>query len=156
MRLEYFQMLDRVVALDVVERSVRAIGTVPETSTVFEGHFPGYPLMPGALLIECMAQTGGWLVMALGGFSAMPFLAGVKEAKFRTAVFPGDELEFEGRVVHEGSGYAIGECNGLRQGKAVCSARITYRTLAFPSPEFRKALFERAEGLDVPVKELSK
>ena len=156
MRLEYFQMLDRIVALDVAERSVRSICTVPKTSTVFEGHFPGYPLMPGALLIECMAQTGGWLVMALGGFSAMPFLAGVKEAKFRTAVFPGDELEFEGRMVHEGSGYAIGECNGLRQGKAICSARITYRMLAFPSPEFRKALFERAEGLDVPVKELAK
>jgi 3-hydroxyacyl-[acyl-carrier-protein] dehydratase len=156
MRLEYFQMLDRILALDIAQRSVRSTCTVPKDSTVFEGHFPGYPLMPGALLIECMAQTTGWLVMALGGFTAMPFLAGVKEAKFRTAVFPGDELEFEGAVVHEGSGYAIGECKGARQGKTVCSARITFRILAFPSPEFRLALFERAEGLEVPVKELSK
>jgi 3-hydroxyacyl-[acyl-carrier-protein] dehydratase len=103
-----------------------------------------------------MAQTTGWLVMARDGFTGMPFMAGVKEAKFRTAVFPGDELEFEGRMVHEGSGYAIGACKGLRQGKVVCEAQITYRVLPFPSPEFRKALFEWAERLDVPVKELSK
>ena len=153
MRLEYFQMLDRVVALDVAARTVRSVGTVPKNSPVFEGHFPGYPLMPGALLIECMAQTGGWLVMALGGFTAMPFLAGVKEAKFRTAVFPEDELEFAGEVLHEGSGYTICECRGSRQGKLVCSARVTYRILAFPSPEFREALFAWAERIDVPVRE---
>jgi len=156
MRLEYFQMIDRVVALDAAERSVRAVCTVPNNSTVFEGHFPNYPLMPGALLLECMAQTTGWLVMARAGFAAMPFLAGVREAKFRAAVFPGDELEFEGSVVHEGSGYTVGECKGLRQKKVVCSAQITYRILPFPSPEFREALFERATELDVPVKELSK
>jgi 3-hydroxyacyl-[acyl-carrier-protein] dehydratase len=156
MRLEYFQMIDRIIALDVAERSIRSIGTVPKSSTIFEGHFPDYPLMPGALLLECMAQTSGWLVMARGGFTAMPFMAGAKEAKFRAAVFPGDELEFEGRVVHEGSGYTIGECKGLRQSKVVCSAQITYRILPFPSPNFRKALFELAERLDVPVKELSK
>ncbi len=156
MRLEYFQMLDRVVAVDVGGRVARAVCTVPLKSTVFEGHFPGYPLMPGVLLIECMAQTTGWLVMARTGFSAMPFLAAVKEAKFRTAIFPGDPLEFEGHVLHEGSGYTVGECKGLRQKRVICSAQITYRVLPFPNPEFRKALFELAERLDVPVAELSK
>ena len=73
MRLEYFQLIDRIVALDLAERVVRSVGTVPKNSTVFEGHFPGYPLMPGALLIECMAQTTGWLASALDGFWAMPF-----------------------------------------------------------------------------------
>jgi 3-hydroxyacyl-[acyl-carrier-protein] dehydratase len=156
MRFEYFQLIDRIVALDVAERSVRSVCTIPKTSTIFEGHFPNYPLMPGALLLECMAQTAGWLVMARGGFSAMPFMAGVRDAKFRTAVFPGDELEFVGGIAHEGSGYTIGECKGLRQGKPVCTAQITYRLLPFPNPQFRKALFEWAERLDVPVKELSK
>jgi 3-hydroxyacyl-[acyl-carrier-protein] dehydratase len=156
MRFEYFQMIDRIVALDVEARMVRSVCTVPKTSTIFEGHFPGYPLMPGALLIECMAQTTGWLVMARHGFDAMPFMAGVKEAKFRAAVLPGDELEFAGGIAHEGSGYTIGECKGFRQGKLVCAAHITYRVLPFPNPEFRKALFEWAERLDVPVKELTK
>jgi 3-hydroxyacyl-[acyl-carrier-protein] dehydratase len=156
MRFEYFQMIDRIVALDVAERAVRSISLVPKKTTIFEGHFPGYPLMPGALLIECMAQTVGWLVMALCGFQAMAFMAGVTEAKFRAAVFPGDELEFKGGIVHEGSGYAIGECTGIRQGKIVCSSQITYRTLSFPNPEFRQAMFEWAERIGVPMKELSK
>src|ERR1700683_5326277 len=120
MRFEYFQMIDRVVALDVAGRLIRCHCAVPQQSTSFEGHFPTYPLMPGALLIECMAQTTGWLVMALNGFTALPFLVGVKEAKFRTPVLPGDELEFEGKVLHEGSGFAVGACKGRRQGKSVC------------------------------------
>ena len=85
MRLEYFQMIDRFVAVDVGGRVARAICTVPLKSTVFEGHFPGYPLMPGVLLIECMAQTTGWLVSALTGFTGLPALAGVKEGKIRNA-----------------------------------------------------------------------
>ena len=156
MRLEYFQMIDRIVALDVEARSVRSACSVPQQSTIFEGHFPTYPLMPGVLLIECMAQTTGWLVMALSGFTAMPFLIGVRDAKFRTAVFPGDELEFEGSIVHEGSGFTVGECKGRRQGKAVCEAQITYRVMAFPSPEFRQAILQWAEQIGVPVKEFIK
>ena len=127
MRLEYFQMIDRFVEVNIGERRTRSICTVPKESTVFEGHFPGYPLMPGVLLIECMAQTTGWLVSALTGFTGLPALAGVKEGKIRAAVFPGDELEFEGKVVHEGSGYAIGESKGWCKGAPVCDATLTYR-----------------------------
>jgi 3-hydroxyacyl-[acyl-carrier-protein] dehydratase len=156
MRFEYFQMIDRIVALDVDGRSVRSVCRVPEKSTIFEGHFPNYPLMPGALLLECMAQTTGWLVMAMARFTAMPFLMGVKEAKFRTAVFPGDELEFEGSVVHEGSGFTVGECKGRRQGKAICEAQITYRVMPFASPEFREAIVRWAESIEVPIQELIK
>jgi 3-hydroxyacyl-[acyl-carrier-protein] dehydratase len=156
MRFEYFQMIDRVVALDVDGRTVRSICKVPLQSTIFEGHFPNYPLMPGALLLECMAQTTGWLAMAIAGFGAMPFLMGIKEAKFRTAVYPGDELEFEGHIVHEGSGFTVAECRGQRQGKSICEAQITYRVMSFPSPEFRQAIVEWAERIEVPVKELSK
>ena len=156
MRFEYFQMIDRIVALDVEGRTVKSVCKVPQQSTIFEGHFPNYPLMPGALLLECMAQTTGWLAMAICGFSAMPFLMGVDEAKFRTAVYPGDELEFEGHIVHEGSGFTIAECKGLRHGKAVCEAQIKYRVMPFPSPEFRQAIVQWAESIEVPVKELIK
>ena len=89
MRFEYFQMIDRIAALDLGERSIRALCNVPQESPIFEGHFPGYPLMPGVLQIECMAQTCGWLVSALNKFAAMPFLIAVKEAKFRSPVLPG-------------------------------------------------------------------
>jgi 3-hydroxyacyl-[acyl-carrier-protein] dehydratase len=155
MRFEYFQMIDRIAALDVGERTVRSVCIVPKQSTIFEGHFPGYPLMPGVLQIECMAQTCGWLVTAINRFTAMPFLIGVKEAKFRSPVLPGDELEVEGKIVHEGSGFTVGECKGRRQGKTICEAQITYRVMPFPNPEFRKAMIEWAERIDVPVKALA-
>jgi 3-hydroxyacyl-[acyl-carrier-protein] dehydratase len=156
MRFEYFQMVDRIAALDVGGRTVRSVCIVPRESTIFEGHFPTYPLMPGVLLLECMAQTCGWLVTAINGFTAMPFLIAAKEAKFRATVHPGDELEFEGKMVHEGSGFAVAECKGRRAGKAVCEAQITYRVMAFPNPEFRQALMEWAERIELPVKELAK
>jgi 3-hydroxyacyl-[acyl-carrier-protein] dehydratase len=155
MRFEYFQMIDRIAALDVGERTVRSVCIVPKQSTIFEGHFPGYPLMPGVLQIECMAQTCGWLVTAVNRFTAMPFLIGVKEAKFRSPVLPGDELEVEGKIVHEGSGFTVGECKGRRQGRTICEAQITYRVMPFPNPEFRKAMIEWAERIDLPVEALA-
>jgi 3-hydroxyacyl-[acyl-carrier-protein] dehydratase len=156
MRLEYFQMIDRFVDVNVGERQIRSVCTVPLQSTVFEGHFPGFPLMPGVLLIECMAQTTGWLVSAVTGFTGLPALAGVKEGKIRTAVFPGDELEFEGRIVHEGSGYTIGESTGWCKGEVVCDARLTYRLIPYPSPEFRKTMWDWADRLNFPLKEFVK
>jgi 3-hydroxyacyl-[acyl-carrier-protein] dehydratase len=153
MRFEYFQMIDRIVAVDVAARRVRATCQVPLESTIFEGHFPGYPLMPGALLVECMAQTVGWLVLALGKFTGMPFMVGVKEAKFRTPVLPGETIDFEGEVIHEGSGFAVGACKGLRQGSVVCNGQITYRIQPFPNAEFRESLNRWAERIEFPIRE---
>src|SRR5205085_2879059 len=107
MRLEYFLLLDRIVDLNLGDRTIRTQATVPTTSTIFEGHFPGYPLMPGVLLIETMAQTSGWLIIALTKFTRMPFFAAVKEAKLRSFVMPGSVLEIQAEILHEGSGFAM-------------------------------------------------
>ena len=119
MRLEYFQLIDRVVDINLTERRISCEATVPSVSTVFEGHFPGFPLMPGVLLIEAMAQTSGWLVIALTKFERMPFLASVKEAKLRRFVDPGQTLDLTATVAHEGSGYAVRE---RRDGEGVMLA----------------------------------
>ncbi len=104
MRLEYFFLIDRIVELDLDNQTIRSEAIVPTTSTIFEGHFPGYPLMPGVLLIETMAQTSGWLLIALRKFTRMPFFAAVKEAKLRTFVKPGEALSVTAKVLHDGSG----------------------------------------------------
>jgi 3-hydroxyacyl-[acyl-carrier-protein] dehydratase len=153
MRLEYFQMIDRFVEVDADGRLIRAQCSVPEKSTIFEGHFPGFPLMPGVLLIECMAQTTGWLVSALTGFTGLPVLAGVKEGKIRSAVYPGDVLEIEGKVIHEGSGYAIGDAKGRCKGEVVCDGRLTYRIIPYPSPAIRETIQDWADRLNFPLKE---
>ena len=153
MRVEYFQMIDRIAALDGGARTVRSVCSVPKESTIFEGHFPGYALMPGVLQIECMAQTCGWLVIAINRFAAMPFLIGVKDAKFRSPVLPGDELEFEGKIIHEGSGFTVGKAAGRRKGRAICEAQITYRVMPFPNAELRRAMVQWAESIQLRVKD---
>src|ERR1700720_1585716 len=107
MQLEYFQLIDRILDLNVEEKTITVEAQVPQHNTIFEGHFPGYPIMPGVLLIESMAQTSGWLLLALMKFERMPFLGAVKEAKMRGFVSPGELLKIEASVVHEGSGFAI-------------------------------------------------
>src|SRR4029453_11437454 len=107
MRLEYFQMVDRILALSIEQGHVRAAATVPTESPIFEGHFPDHPIMPGVLLIECMAQTAGWILLAKTRFDRMPFLAALKDAKLREFVLPGTELEIEGPILQEGSGFAM-------------------------------------------------
>ena len=155
MRLEYFQLVTRFTGLEANKRRIRSVCEVPLKSTVFEGHFPGYPLMPGVMLIECMAQTCGWLVSGVTGFVGLPVLAGVKDAKIRAAVFPGDTLEFEGWIVHEGSGYVIGEGKGTSKGQPICNAQLTYRIVPYPSPEFRSKLREWAAQVQFPLEEFT-
>src|SRR5579872_3111082 len=133
MRLEYFQMVDRIAELDPEARTVRAHCVVPDSSPVFEGHFPGHPLLPGVLMIETMAQTGGWLVMAVLRFSRMPFLTQVREAKMRSFVLPGQRLETAAKLVHDGSGYAVVEGTIASEGKKVAEAEIRYRVVPFPN-----------------------
>ena len=150
MRLEFFQMVDRIAALDTEAQTVRAECVVPDSSPVFEGHFPGYPLLPGVLMIETMAQTGGWLVLAVLRFQRMPFLAQVKEAKLRAFVVPGQTLLAEARLLHDGSGYAVVKGSISSAGKKVADAEITYRVAPFPNDTLRAEMLETARRVAVP------
>ena len=149
MRLEYFQMVDRVVALDPAGGTVRADCRVPEASPVFEGHFPGHPLLPGVLMIEILAQTGGWLLLARARFERMVFLAQVREAKLRAFVAPGRALVASARLVHDGSGYAVMEGRLEADGKPVADAELTFRIVPFPTPELRGQMLEAARRVGV-------
>jgi 3-hydroxyacyl-[acyl-carrier-protein] dehydratase len=155
MRLEYFQLVDRIVDLDLVNRTIRVEAAVPRESTIFEGHFPGHPLMPGVLLIEAMAQTAGWLVIGLNGFQRMPFLAAVKEAKLRAFVGPGTNLEISAELIHDGSGYAVAKAAIKVAGKPTCDAELTLRVMPFPGEGFRSTMEQTAVRIGFPVKALA-
>ena len=107
MQLEYFQLIDRIIDLNLDAKSITVEAQVPQQNTIFEGHFPGYPIMPGVLLTEAMAQSSGWLLLGVMKFERMPFLAMVKEAKMRGFVSPGQLLTIEAKIEHEGSGFAV-------------------------------------------------
>jgi 3-hydroxyacyl-[acyl-carrier-protein] dehydratase len=153
MRLEYFQLVDRVVSLDLAARTICCEAIVPNESTIFEGHFPGYPLMPGVLLIECMAQTSGWLLVAMHKMQRMLFLATIKEAKLRTFVTPGQRLLAEAKIVHEGSGYAVSNASISCEDKPICDAAITFRVVDFPTPEFAKSMRATGAAIGLPSSE---
>jgi beta-hydroxyacyl-ACP dehydratase FabZ len=90
-----FLLVDKIVEQD--EKHVVGIKNVTFNEPFFQGHFPGFPVMPGVLIIEAMAQVGGILF-----FGAMEepqknivFFAGIDKAKFRKPVLPGDQLRLE-------------------------------------------------------------
>jgi 3-hydroxyacyl-[acyl-carrier-protein] dehydratase len=155
MRLEYFQLIDRVVELKLADRKISAEATVPTASTIFEGHFPGYPLMPGVLLIEAMAQTSGWLVVALNRFQRMPFLAAVKDAKLRSFVKPGERLTVDANLEHDGSGYAVTQATIKSGGKLICDATLTLRVLDFPNADMSKEILGLAGRIGLNVEALA-
>jgi 3-hydroxyacyl-[acyl-carrier-protein] dehydratase len=145
MLLEYFQMIDRVVGL--TPDTIAVESQVPEASPVFEGHFPGHPLVPGVLLIETMAQASGFMLLARMGFARMPFLASVKEAKLRSFVSPRALLSVEASLVHDGSGYAVTSARIVSGGKRICDSELSFRVLDFPDPRLAEAMRARAEEI---------
>ena len=155
MRLEYFLLIDRIVELDLDKHTIRTEATVPTTSTIFEGHFPGHPLMPGVLLIEAMAQTSGWLLIAHTKFTRMPFFAAVKEAKLRSFVTPGQALSVSAKLVHDGSGFAMTRAEIRRDDKLICNADLTLRLVEFPTPETRGSMEQLARQIAFPFEALA-
>lgn len=151
MRIEYFQLIDRVAELNLQELTIRVEANVPTESTIFEGHFPGRPLMPGVLLTEAMAQASGWLIIANNKFEKMPFLAAINEAKFRTFVEPGTALMIEAKLIHEGSGFARTEVKTTADGKPVCNAELTFRVVNFPEGEFLANMHDVAKRIQLPL-----
>jgi 3-hydroxyacyl-[acyl-carrier-protein] dehydratase len=150
MQLDYFQLIDRIVELNFDDKTIIVEAQVPKAHTIFEGHFPGFPIMPGVLLTEAMAQSSGWLLLGVTKFARMPFLAMVKEAKMRGFVSPGQLLTIEAKIEHEGSGFAVTSAKG-RVGKELkCSADLTFRQIPFPDPSLRVHMDAEAARIGFP------
>lgn len=99
-----FLMIDRLVHLEP-GKAATAIKNVTIDEPFFRGHFPGHPIMPGVLIAEALAQTGG-LAFASGeenfdesGGGRLPVLAKIEEMRFRSAVSPGDQLWLHAEVL---------------------------------------------------------
>ena len=99
-------LVDRVLEMEPGKRIV-AIKNVTFNEPVFQGHFPGRPVMPGVLLIEGMAQAGGLLLLAdiPNRESKLLYFASIEEAKFRRPVVPGDQVRYELEVLRLRSTY---------------------------------------------------
>jgi len=96
-----FLLVDRIVALED-GKSIRGIKNVTMNEPFFQGHFPGYPVMPAVLVIEALAQLASILAWQMSGRDpgdgTLIFFAGIDNARFRRQVRPGDQLALESEV----------------------------------------------------------
>lgn len=97
-----FLMVDRVIEIEPGKRAV-AIKNVTINEEFFQGHYPQYPIMPGVLIIEAMAQVAGIAVLSVEEYRGrVPVFAGIDKAKFRKPVVPGDQLRIEVEILKLG------------------------------------------------------
>jgi len=120
-----FLLIDRVVEFERKKRIV-AIKNVSINEPYFQGHFPHYPIMPGVLVIEAMAQAGGALLLTEvpDRESKLMVFTGIERAKFRRPVIPGDQLRIEINVLHWKMRAVRMDCRALVEGKLACEAIV--------------------------------
>jgi len=121
-----FLLVDRIIEL---EAGVKAVGikNVSVNEPFFQGHFPQEHIMPGVLIIEALAQVGAVAILSLPQYQGkIAYFAGIKEAKFRRKVIPGDTLRLEITLVTLRSSFGIGEAKAYVDGQLAVEATLTF------------------------------
>jgi 3-hydroxyacyl-[acyl-carrier-protein] dehydratase len=120
-----FLLIDRVVEIERKQRIV-AIKNVTFNEPHFQGHFPDYPIMPGVLMVEAIAQAGGALLLTEipDRENKLMVFTGIDSAKFRRPVVPGDQVRIEVKVLNWRSTAVRMQGTATVEGKVVCEATV--------------------------------
>jgi UDP-3-O-[3-hydroxymyristoyl] N-acetylglucosamine deacetylase / 3-hydroxyacyl-[acyl-carrier-protein] dehydratase len=120
-----FLLIDKIVEFKLDEKIV-SIKNVTMNEPFFQGHFPGNPIMPGVLILEAMAQTGG--IMMLNGNSnikeSVVLFMGIDKARFRKPVIPGDTLVIEATMTNKRRNVCQFDAKAYVRGELVCEASL--------------------------------
>jgi 3-hydroxyacyl-[acyl-carrier-protein] dehydratase len=131
-----FLLIDRVIDMTRKQRIV-ALKNVTVNEPFFQGHFPGFPIMPGVLIIESMAQAGGALLLTEvpDRDGKLMVFTGIERAKFRKPVVPGDQLRIEVVVVNWRTTAVKMEGKAYVGDKLACEATITCQLVPNPGKQ---------------------
>jgi 3-hydroxyacyl-[acyl-carrier-protein] dehydratase len=121
-----FLLIDRVIEI-VRKKKIVAIKNVTINEPHFAGHFPDYPIMPGVLMVEAIAQTGGSLLLTEipDRDKMLMVFTGIESAKFKRPVVPGDQLRIEVTVLNWRPRFVKMQGSITVEGKVVCEAIVT-------------------------------
>ena len=115
--------------IEELEPGVKAVGykNVTVNEPFFQGHFPQQPVMPGVLIIEALAQVGAVAVLSLEeNKGKLAFFGGIKNAKFRKQVVPGDVLKLETEIIKCKGPMGVGKAVATVNGKVAAEAEISF------------------------------
>lgn len=121
-----FLLVDQIIECESKKRAV-GIKAVTVNEPFFVGHFPDYHVMPGVLIIEALAQVGAVAILSSEEHKGkLAFFAGIKEAKFKRQVKPGDTLRLETELVKIRGSIGIGEAKAYVGEELACQATLTF------------------------------
>ena len=107
---------------EIGEDYIRAFKNISISDLVFQGHFPEYPIYPGVLIVEGLAQTAG--ILLLRGIDGIPLFLGIDEARFKKEVRPGDKLIYEVKVLNRKMNIVTVDGKAKVEGKVVAKAKL--------------------------------
>ncbi|MEL0048324.1 MAG: 3-hydroxyacyl-ACP dehydratase FabZ [Gammaproteobacteria bacterium] len=123
-----FLLIDRVTAIDPGVR-IEGYKNITANEELFNGHFPGQPILPGVLILESMAQLSGVLAFETKGTRPADgtnyLFGGVEKARFRRQVIPGDRLDLVSKIAADRKIMMKFECEAYVDGELACSAMLT-------------------------------
>ncbi|HCW72622.1 MAG TPA: 3-hydroxyacyl-[acyl-carrier-protein] dehydratase FabZ [Clostridiaceae bacterium] len=121
-----FLLIDRILEVEPGV-SCTALKNVTYNEEFFRGHYPDYPVMPGVLIVEALAQTGAYGILTLeANRDKTPFFGGLNNVKFRKQVVPGDTLRLEVTIDKLKSSYGKGKGKAYVDGVLVCEAELIF------------------------------
>jgi 3-hydroxyacyl-[acyl-carrier-protein] dehydratase len=127
-----FLLVDRVIELAPPHRAV-GIKQVTINEPFFQGHFPGYPVMPGVLIVEAMAQAGGVAVLSAEEYrDKLALFAGIDNVRFKRQVRPGDTLRLEVELQQIRRGIGMGSGTATVEGELACRGDIMFALVDKP------------------------